>query len=153
LGRGLEGAYALSKNAKLRSLSEQLGRTLWNNVHPDGVTPYRVGGGNGGMGCHTLAESGTSLLEYRYLEQLCHQDAGPKPNCVEFAERPAEFFANMAPQPRRAMAQLLRAIVGQDHVRGRRRLVLRVPSPEHKYAGVLSWLMFTLPFGRKPVYA
>jgi hypothetical protein len=99
LGRGLEGAYALSKNAKLRSLSEQLGRTLWNNVHPDGVTPYRVGGGNGGMGCHTLAESGTSLLEYRYLEQLCHQDAGPKPNCVEFAERPAEFFANMALRP------------------------------------------------------
>ena len=39
-------------------LSKTLGTSLLKNVHPDGVTPYRVGGGNGGMGCHTLAESG-----------------------------------------------------------------------------------------------
>jgi hypothetical protein len=46
----------------MRGLSKTLGTSLLKNVHPDGVTPYRVGGGNGGMGCHTLAESGCEQL-------------------------------------------------------------------------------------------
>ncbi len=66
----MEAAYALSGEESLRGLSKTLGEALLRNVHEDGVTPYRVGGGNGGMGCHTLAESGTNLLEFRYLSQM-----------------------------------------------------------------------------------
>ena len=57
-------------------------------VPQSGVTPYRVGGGNGGMGCHTLAESGTSLLEYRYLSQITQDPS--------YAERVGKFFPLLA---------------------------------------------------------
>lgn len=41
-------------------------KTIWPLTSGEHV----LSGGNGGMGCHTLAESGTNLLEFRYLSQV-----------------------------------------------------------------------------------
>ena len=56
---GLEGAHALSQDAGLLELATQMGDRLIQIVRPDGSTPYTIGGSNGGMGCASLAESGT----------------------------------------------------------------------------------------------
>ena len=62
---GLEGAHALSQDAGLLELATQMGDRLIQIVRPDGSTPYTIGGGSGGMGCASLAESGT------YVQPCC----------------------------------------------------------------------------------
>ena len=36
----------------------------------NGITSYRISGGKGGMGCNTLAESGTNQLEFNFLADV-----------------------------------------------------------------------------------
>lgn len=67
---GLEGAGALANDQQLLDLARLLGNALIEKVRPNGVTPYTIGGSFGGMGCPSLAESGTSQLEYRYLSNV-----------------------------------------------------------------------------------
>jgi mannosyl-oligosaccharide alpha-1,2-mannosidase len=65
---GLEAAHALSGDETLLACAVQLGDKLLANVKPrTGIASYRISGANGGMGCHTLAESGTNQLEFAYL--------------------------------------------------------------------------------------
>eukprot|EP00440_Ansanella_granifera_P035343 gb/GFBE01038336.1/.p1 GENE.gb/GFBE01038336.1/~~gb/GFBE01038336.1/.p1 ORF type:complete len:751 (+),score=151.33 gb/GFBE01038336.1/:1-2253(+) len=67
---GLLSAYDLSKDKVFLDLSVQLGQRILRTVSSRGVTPYTFGGGSGGMGCHSLAESGTIQLEMRYLSHI-----------------------------------------------------------------------------------
>ena len=60
-------------------------------MQPDGVSPYTLGGGYGGMGCPSLAESGTSQLEYEYLSQV----TGDK----MFSARARKFYDTVSGSP------------------------------------------------------
>ncbi|CAE8620040.1 unnamed protein product, partial [Polarella glacialis] len=86
---GLLSAYDLSRDyledKLFLDLSVQLGHKIVSVVSNAGVTPYTFSGGNGGMGCHSLAESGTIQLEMRYLS---HVTGDPS-----FAERVDKFYA------------------------------------------------------------
>ena len=65
---GLEAAHALSGDETLLACAVQLGDRLLANVKlRTGIASYRLSGASGGMGCHTLAESGTNQLEFAYL--------------------------------------------------------------------------------------
>jgi len=67
---GLLSAYDLSKDKVFLDLSKQMGQKILEVVSPDGIVPYTFGGGNGGMGCRSLAESGTIQLEMAYLSHV-----------------------------------------------------------------------------------
>lgn len=67
---GLLAAYDLSREKVLLDLAVQLGRRILSSVNAQGVTPYTFAGGRGGMGCNSLAESGTIQLEMRYLSHV-----------------------------------------------------------------------------------
>ena len=74
---GLEGAHALSQDPELLKLATQLGDRLIEIVQPDGSTPYAVGGGSGGMGCPSLAESGTCGGLRHHLCPASHRPLSP----------------------------------------------------------------------------
>jgi mannosyl-oligosaccharide alpha-1,2-mannosidase len=88
---GLEGAYALSKNPDLLKLSQLMGDRLSQVVSAAGVSPYTLGGGFGGMGCASLAESGTSQLEYNYLSQMTGK--------LGYAAKAAKFYDTLESHP------------------------------------------------------
>jgi len=67
---GLLSAYDLSGEKPLLDVAVKLGRRILNVVNDKGITPYTFGGGRGGMGCNSLAESGTIQLEMRYLSHV-----------------------------------------------------------------------------------
>lgn len=67
---GLLSAYDLSREKVLLDLAVHLGRRILSSVNGQGVTPYTFSGGRGGMGCNSLAESGTIQLEMRYLSHV-----------------------------------------------------------------------------------
>jgi len=66
----LLSAFDLSKDQVFLDLSKQLGQRIIGLVSQIGVTPYTFGGGKGGMGCNSLAESGTNQLEFAYLSHV-----------------------------------------------------------------------------------
>ena len=53
----------------------------------NGITPYRMSGGKGGMGCNTLAESGTNQLELNFLAQIT--------NNPSYGQKSATFYPYM----------------------------------------------------------
>ena len=53
----------------------------------NGITTYRVSGGKGGMGCNTLAESGTNQLEFNYVAQVTGDS--------HFGKKSATFYPYM----------------------------------------------------------
>lgn len=53
----------------------------------NGITPYRMSGGKGGMGCNTLAESGTNQLELNFLAQIT--------NNPSYGQKSAAFYPYM----------------------------------------------------------
>lgn len=67
---GLLSAYDLSGDRTFIDLAIPLGRRINDLVSRDGVTPYTFGGRQGGMGCPSLAESGTIQLEMRYIAHV-----------------------------------------------------------------------------------
>lgn len=67
---GLLSAYDLSKEQVFLDLAKQLGDKILKTVSSEGVTPYTFAGRNGGMGCRSLAESGTIQLEMAYLSRV-----------------------------------------------------------------------------------
>eukprot|EP00928_Gymnodinium_smaydae_P081310 TRINITY_DN64858_c0_g1_i1.p1 TRINITY_DN64858_c0_g1~~TRINITY_DN64858_c0_g1_i1.p1 ORF type:complete len:751 (-),score=120.72 TRINITY_DN64858_c0_g1_i1:104-2356(-) len=67
---GLLSAYDLSRDQVFIDLAEQLGRKILATIQDDGTVPYYFGGGHGGMGCSSLAESGTIQLEMEYLSHV-----------------------------------------------------------------------------------
>eukprot|EP00750_Incisomonas_marina_P015649 INCI18417.2.p1 GENE.INCI18417.2~~INCI18417.2.p1 ORF type:complete len:634 (-),score=110.27 INCI18417.2:394-2295(-) len=88
---GLEGAYALSKDERLVPLIEALGKRIDSHVGANGITPYRMSGGKGGMGCNTLAESGTNQLELNFLAQIT--------NNPSYGQKSATFYPYMDSRP------------------------------------------------------
>ena len=76
---------ALEKQEKdLLNLADQLGRRILTVVNARGVAPYTFGGGRGGSGCPSLAESGTLQLEMRYLSHATGDDV--------FAAKTMKFY-------------------------------------------------------------
>jgi len=67
---GLLSAYDLSKDKAFLSLSTKLANKLLQATNTEGITTYTFSGGSGGMGCNSLAESGTNQLEMRYLAHV-----------------------------------------------------------------------------------
>jgi len=67
---GLLSAYDLSREKSLLDVAVKLGRRILQTINDKGVTPYTFAGGKGGMGCPSLAESGTIQLEMRYLSHV-----------------------------------------------------------------------------------
>jgi len=67
---GLLGAYDLSRDEAFLDMAIPLGRRIVATIDERGVAPYTFGGGMGGMGCASLAESGTLQLELRYLAHV-----------------------------------------------------------------------------------
>eukprot|EP00747_Dinoflagellata_sp_TGD_P107386 gnl/TRDRNA2_/TRDRNA2_170124_c0_seq7.p1 gnl/TRDRNA2_/TRDRNA2_170124_c0~~gnl/TRDRNA2_/TRDRNA2_170124_c0_seq7.p1 ORF type:complete len:552 (-),score=112.35 gnl/TRDRNA2_/TRDRNA2_170124_c0_seq7:14-1669(-) len=64
---GLLSAYDLSHDKVFIDLAIPLARKIMGAVSDEGVTTYRFDGGDGGMGCPSLTDSGTLQLEMRYL--------------------------------------------------------------------------------------
>ena len=62
---GLLSAYDLSKDRLFLDLAKQLGDKVSARTSGEGVTPYTFSGGYGGMGCPSLAESGTMQVRAR----------------------------------------------------------------------------------------
>jgi len=87
---GLLAAYDLSKERTLLNLAEKLGRRILLTVNARGVTPYTFGGGKGGAGCPSLAESGTLQLEMRYLSKVTGDEV--------FASKTMKFYETVQAQ-------------------------------------------------------
>ncbi|CAK9015166.1 unnamed protein product [Durusdinium trenchii] len=81
---GLLSAHDLSKDKTFLDLADKLGRRILSTVNPRGITPYTFGGGRGGSGCPSLAESGTLQLEMRYLSHATGDDT--------FASKSMKFY-------------------------------------------------------------
>jgi mannosyl-oligosaccharide alpha-1,2-mannosidase len=98
---GLLGAYELSREKEFLDLAQKMGSRLVQATNGQGITPYTLGGGNGGMGCHTLAESGTNQLEYRYLSHMLDKAQGAKEgtNYAQFAGKVDKFYDYIAKAP------------------------------------------------------
>lgn len=87
---GLLSAYDLSKEQTFLTLAEKLGRRILLTVNQRGVTPYTFGGGRGGSGCPSLAESGTLQLEMRYLSRVTGDEV--------FAAKTMRFYETVQAQ-------------------------------------------------------
>jgi len=88
---GLLSAYELSKEPVFLDLSKQLGHRIVDAIKEGGIAPYLFGGGNGGSKCRTLAESGTTQLELRYLAHVSGDDS--------FRARADEFYRTIQKYP------------------------------------------------------
>jgi len=82
---GLLSAYDLSKDKMFLDLAMPLANRIVGKINgATGIAPYTFGGGRGGMGCNSLAESGTLQLEMRYLSHV----TGDK----NYAEKTDRFY-------------------------------------------------------------
>ena len=67
---GLLAAFDLSEDPLFKDLAKLLGDKVSAQTSSEGVSPYTFGGGSGGMGCPSLAESGTMQVEMNYLSKI-----------------------------------------------------------------------------------
>ena len=88
---GLLGAHELSGDALFLEMAKLLGDQISAKTSSSGVTPYTFGGGVGGMGCPSLAESGTMQLEMNTLSRLTGNPA--------YAAKANKFYETVARKP------------------------------------------------------